>query len=475
MFRKERNWRFKPGHKAYINPRDNPSSIEEKNYKRLSHEVYSYGIKGVVVPSILKPKPPLDLDELLENDSEGITSNRIVNMEVLSDLMSRLYAEHCSKSPVCTNPSFIFPSCTEKVQGLGSSVEVLCKKCNFKFSHHRLFCTLPVNGPGKPAAEINRRLGQYIGTNEISFVSVQRLFSILDCIPPCEKTIMRHVYKSLEITAELSLKQMDDNRQALVDLAEHMPTTSTQRIIIGSDALYNNSARGALRQPGTQSVSPFIDMTTEKGLVVGMQSFSQVCPYCSVTSTENCSKCFKTYPDQGPMSNVEKYATQRFFDDIDKTRLGQHVTHFLADGSNSILSGVKDKGIVRVLCTQHLKRGQKRLFYRVAKNLRKGLFGSSDPNGRKLELALLISNRCAAEITLARRIHENDSEFFEKCKLIRINILFCISGDHTLCKDSSMLCRPQLNDGVLKDKWKFTAKDRRILQEVVDYRLVNVV
>lgn len=441
---------------------------------RLDADVYELGVKNSkYTPSILRPCSSNTSQPHPDNTNiDYLTSNRFTNMEEVSNLMSNVCQAHQRSHPKCPGPQFAFPRATEKCQGLGTSVETVCLNCDFKMPHTPLF--KKVSSKTKPSAEINVRLGQYMVNSEVSMSSVRCLLSILDCNAPSEKTLLRNMAKASHVHMELGHKQIQSNQEKLSQIIAHMPQDSAEKAIISCDTVYNNSARGGKRQPGTQSVTPFIEMTTEKQLIIDMECQSKICNKCGLTDSDSHEGCLKSYPGRGAMSRAEKIAAELFYEKVKAGPLSGKVTHFLADGSNQIMSGINDPSVEKIMCVQHLKRVQRRKFYKTVGLLKQDLFGRHDPWARKLQLGNNIVNRCSIELTRARRKHAgDDARFLSSCNEIRYNVLDCLSGSHTNCTKASFVCQPQKDHQITKC-WALSTSDVNVLQSVVDYRLVNI-
>ena len=166
-----------------------------------------------------------------------------------------------------------------------------------------------------------------------------------------------------------------------------------------------------------------------------------------------------------------------FFSSIEQGPLANKITHVLADGCNQVLSGVNNPGIERLLCSQHLKRGQWRKFYSMAALLSPSLFGTVDPSGRKWELGSSIINKCSAEMTMFHKLHKRDENaYLSAMEKVRLGILPCLSGDHRQCRNTLSMCpmHPASSSAARSPKTKLRnfaldSSDIKVLQEVVDY------
>ena len=476
---------FSKGHDFFKPAESSTEVTSDRNYSRLPRELYALGTRTEgTPPSILRPRDAachLIPEVPGRPHSDYINGNRIINMDLLGNMLSSIYVMHHHQSSACHTPQFRFPCAAEKTQGLGTSVVVECGHCNFVSSNNVLYKKLCTGKTGKPAAEINVRLGQYMASNSTSISSVQCLFAILDTKVPCGKTIGRNISKASTCQEVLGENQLEKNRMAVNEISDHLENDKNNPVcvIAACDTMYNNPSKGGNMQPGTQSSTPFVEMNTAKQLIIGMETNSQICSKRKPGKLicNNHDGCTANYKVGGSMSNVEKIAAASFHEKIKAGCLRGKLSHFLTDGCNQAMSGINDRGIERLLCTQHLKRGQLRKFYSVLPSLSPGIFGKNNPAGMKKQLGYIIADRCGAELKRARLRHRDDSSFFAAMERCRKFILLCISGIHVKCPSSSYTCKRGNKNFVCTNQapkqFLLSLQDVNTLQQVVDYRLVS--
>ena len=160
------------------------------------------------------------------------------------------------------------------------------------------------------------------------------------------------------------------------------------------DAMYNNPSRGGNYLPGTQSCTPIVEMITKNDYGHGIQE-------PNLPQEKNATRA-SLFTFRALLANISCWQTfvwcreissQNFFSSIEQGPLANKITHVSADGCNQFSSSVNNPDIDKLLCSQHLKRGQWRKFYSMAELLAPGLFGTVDPSGRNWELASSIINR----------------------------------------------------------------------------------
>lgn len=388
-------------------------------------------------------------------------------------VMSEACMQHRKEKPKCTKPNWQFPADTELCSGLGSAVEVKCTKCDWALARRPISPQIEQNKKGPKPFALNAGLGQYMASSETSLNSISTLFPLLNVRCPNEKTILNHIYNACKANTELSHAQFDLNIKAISMIADHIPANSPEKIIVSGDTVYNNASRGANRQPGTQSSTPFLEMTTRKNLILGIEVHTQICNKCGLGIRAGAfhKGCLRNYPSPGPMSEVEKRASKDFYNRMDHGPLNGKIIHHLSDACKQIKTSTKNN-IQRILCKQHVQRAHRRRFYRAIPALSPELFGKGkEANRNKNAMSHIIVNRCSKELTMARKKYKNDGQFFEFCQKIRYNIVKCLAGFHDGCGKASLVCRPK--QGIkCKDEFSFNIKDMVTIQEVIDYRYV---
>lgn len=371
-FRKSRRY-FKTGHKFHEPSLILANNSPSKNFERLPVETYNLGLEGQECPSILRPMPQDSDNGQSIISSPYIQSNRLVNMAKCADMMSTVYAAHFSHSRHCMCPDFQIPHATEKLQGLGTSVTVLCTKCDFTSDHCVLFNKVYSGLQGKPPAETNIRLGQYIASSECSLTSIRTMLAVLDCPTPAETTIQRQSKKASMAHELLGEVQLNRNQEVVAKLLSHKSSDDQVMGVVGIDTMYNNPSKGcATTQRGTQSSTPVVEFSTKRNLLIGMETYSQVCAKRrpgQLLCPNNRHHCTANYQVGGPMSMVEHDAAAAFYSKAQNGPLNGQITHLLSDGSNQSMNGMDDRNVERLLCVQHLKRGQVRKFYSLVPKL----------------------------------------------------------------------------------------------------------
>ena len=245
---------------------------------------------------------------------------------------------------------------------------------------------------------------------------------------------------------------MDDNIQILKILKQHREESSNGMTCM-TDTCYNNPPKGrSMYQPGTQCVTPMLECKTSKYMVIALTSTSKLCmkgPRCNLSH----GGCTAAMPVETPISSAEKNA---LIDNVKQVEMrGLTVEDVVCDGTAT--KQLNDLNIKKQHCLVHMARCHMRF---------------------KQKLSRAISCRCTMELATTRQLHEtNDEDFLSATSKAKDNILNCFSGDHSTCKESSLIC----TGGGKADSFpkylphnraiEMNRSDRAALQAVINYRL----
>ena len=404
-----------------------------------------------------------------------LEGNRIISMSRLTETMNFVYHTHSDKSEHCRG-NFIFPDYADRNMtqyGMGTVLTVQCTLCNFKDTF-KMFEELTRNDSGRPAAKINRQLAVFMTKSAISYNDVRLLFSSLEIPPISETALINQVNYVSPKWKEINERMMDDNTQILKILKQHKEESSNG-VLCMTDTCYNNPPKGrSMYQPGTQCVTPMLECETSKNMVIALTSMSKLCkkgPRCNLLH----SGCTATMPVETPISSAEKNA---LIDNVKQVEMrGLTVEEVVCDGTAT--KQLDALNIKKQHCLVHMARCQKR---RVIKaQLSNRMVGSSNKKIHmrfKQKLSRAISCRCTMELATARQLHEtNDEDFLSATSKAKDNILNCFSGDHSTCKESSLICAGRGKaDSFPKylphnRAIEMNRSDRAALQAAIDYRL----
>ena len=452
---------------------------EFKIYRRLPRDIEERN-PGDNTLGTLRPCSPREdstriQQALDQSHSTEITGNRMVSMTSLAGLLTSVCIGHMRESPTCNRPDFYIPAKEEITQGLGSSIKVLCRECEYQCERTKLYKVIP-SSRGRPPVALNTQLGVFLGKSAVSLADVRLLFACLDCTSPSERTLQSTVSAAGNTYGALNTATMQENCQLAktISMCDGSTTDNTRKVTVLTDTVYNNAPKGrAMYQPGTQSVTPMIH--AETGLVLSVANFNKLCTKNNTCCTERA--CSANYDQHKPMDGSEELAASQNFQSCQEN--GLNVTHIVCDGTNKVLKGIREDGNTepkKVDCSVHLARGQRRKFF--SQSYSEELLGkptNTNFNFVKNKLGNAITNRCSKEIYLARRKYLIDHQFHSHIESVRKNIIPCFSGNHDKCRGASLVCRQKnrFNYRHLPYSKEITPTplDKVKLQAVVDHRL----
>ena len=421
-------------------------------------------------------KNSTSIDQLLdEPGTSNITGNRMVNMSSLAGLLSDVCITHMTQSRTCQQPDFYIPAKEEIVQGLGSSIKIMCKNCNYESTRTKLYKTIPTPR-GRPPVSMNIQLGVFLGKSALSLADVRLLFACLECTSPSETTLQSTISSAgntYETLNEATMKKNCDLADT-ISKCDGSNVNNSPKVTVLTDTVYNNAPKGrGMYQPGTQSVTPMIH--AETGLVLSVANYNKLCPKNNISCKE--CKCPVNFDQHKAMDGSEELAAAYNFKRCQDN--GLSVTHIVCDGTHKVLKGIKSTGSTapkKVDCGIHQARAQRRKYF--SQSYSEELLGKTCNNNYnyvKHKLGVAIAKRCSQEIYLARKKYSTDKEFYRHIESVRNNIVPCFSGRHEKCKKASLVCRQKNRHHYhhlpYSKEITPTPSDKVKLQAVIDHRL----
>ena len=118
--------------------------------------------------------------------------------------------------------------------------------------------------------------------------------------------------------------------------------------------------------------------------------------------------------------------------------LGQQLTFLVTEAAESIV----DQSVEKLDCTVHRSRNLRGKVYGAKWSVE--LIGKPRDTAykyRRGKLADALVNRSTAELKRRLALSEDETEIQEKIKFAKYNIIPCFCGDHSKCKEQSLVCR----------------------------------
>ena len=454
---------------------NSPQNSQKRCYRRLTKGDKIDRLKPITkfneTATVLRP---LDARGLVDNQPDHTTNEcdvyRLVHVGKTSDLIGKACALHIKLHPLC--PSDLFLSVdNEKKNGFATAMPVHCRLCNFKTDSMELYRRVSYKKNSSKCvghAEPNIRLAAWHLASNITLESVFELPLYLNASPICQKTLQRHVNLIAPSMVELGKKTIQENRNTLKEVLE--VTNNTGGIVVAVDSAYNNPPKGrAFQQNGTQSCTPMVEKMTQKQLVVGLKSLSQICScerrYKGLKCSSNCSA---NVASDKNLSSMEGDMAMECISELKAD--GLHVKAAIADCSNTISKKLGAAGVEHRECAVHITRATRRKMYNTAQNLSKKCKESC---GEINAMTIDIVNRVQSEFTLGRRQFPNDDRFLKHMEGVQSALVHCLGGEHNACHSKLLACSftKAKKYHHLQKEYKFTAKDRREVQKVIDHKI----
>ena len=462
------------------------------SYERLPRDLYDAAdIGNTLRPSYLRPTE--ERQQLLTNymvslnEDSSIIGNRLVNMDQLGQLFTKATHDHSAHSADCVG-DFFFPQSQEQPQGICTQVVLACRLCGFKSQKTKLFKEQEHTGPGRKAAIPNIQLANFLSKDAISYDSVMMLFSSIESVSLSATGIQKHVNKAGSVWLSVNEKQIQENRNDLKKVLHHRCGPNQNGVYEASaeiDTSYSNPPKGrSMSQPATQCITPLLENDTKKKMVIGISTESQLCglgPRCN----RDHSGCGATMSHLQSLSSAEnKAAVDLYNENLSEGLALSALTHdglkgsCHAKGMKKAAQAVGYEPPESQFCRVHLSRGVRRKGYNIVLSEQANLTDNNQKN-KKITASLVtaLDKRLTAELCKGCRFFGNNKERFVKfMESVRVNVLFCVSGVHTKCRKSSLVCSGKPAAGVYSglpnnQRVNLTESDRVTLQELVDYKL----
>jgi hypothetical protein len=213
-----------------------------------------------------------------------------------------------------------------------------------------------------------------------------------------------------------------------------------------TDTAYNNAMRSNY-EAASQSFTPMIETTTNRKLIVACDIRNKLCSNKKLCSSEHRHlECKKNYPTCHTMASVEYKSTKQNLESIRQQGI-INVTGIVSDGCNQIPRLIRDLkmehqySIDHYTCCVHSNRT-------TQKHVKHLKFVSKYKNNDTFQrqLSVVISQRITRELKRVNKLYFNNSNFnncnfIEKAHLAIISVPQCVSGDHSQCKNSSLICK----------------------------------
>jgi hypothetical protein len=452
-----------------------------KNYTRLPRDICNAVRVDNDVRTVTVLRPTEPSTSLLEEESSRpnltVQGNRVVSMERLCTAITSICKQHQQQFPGCTGCDFKMPSEGERRLGLGVTVTIACKHCEFT---HRVQLYDEVEQPSRPGAnppKLNAQLAAVLTKSAISLGDTRLLLAALDIPPVTERSLSKHINQMSPLWADFNKEDMHNNCEVLKAVHRHREDSSMD-ITCMSDTVFNNPPKGrAMSQPGTMCSTPLLEAETDLHMVLALSTHSKLCTKgVRCNGRHDGGQCSANYPVHRPMGNAEKTAMASNILQVEET--GLKVSGLVTDGiaKEYNIAGFNPE---KLHCIVHHARSQRRRVQGMA--LSEQMTGSKNKttvSRYKTVLARAISNRCTMELSAARKRHGTGPGFLVATEAARCNVVKCFTGGHAQCHLSGV-CKVKPSDDTVIPAYlpnksylvNMSAEDEQKLQAAIDFRL----
>ena len=373
--------------------------------------------------------------------------NRVISIEKMTELINCCMKQHLRDHTAHMKVLKV------KDLGLGATITLGCKFCNFRISQKLYEEAIHDGIKGHRPAAPNVQLGAFMYKSPVSIADVRLLFAAIDCHPPSSTTLQKCANKFSKIYENLNKAQMTENCQLIQNCRNGHITALT-------DTVYNNPPKGRnMYQPATQCHTPMIE--AETGLILAQKTHSKLGPAANVEAGKPMDSC-----EGNAMAENLQAATSA----------GLSINTVISDGCTKVNASLQQLKICvpeRQDCIVHVSRRQRKMLHKCI--FSEQLVGKPTDNNYNYVRAYIadrIVSRCSAELAIAkRRFGHSSSKFYKAVEQARENIVACLCGKHDHCKQKSMYCNGKPKAKLSCPILNATHADIEAIQKVVDYKL----
>jgi hypothetical protein len=412
--------------------------------------------------TILRPsgQNPTYLEKYNTNEQVNRGDNStymIVHRGNTLDLFNQAFRDHTNVSPTC-HGNLEWNDRTSERRGICWFIGLMCPRCKFTTSKHKLYKEVQTSDRGRKAAAPNVSIQIGMARHGIGPTGIADIITSINMAPPSVSGLHRTACKVADMVIEENERDMTNIVEHLKDINELQGLPRDNPINAEADGTYNNrigSGAGLkISQPGTQATYLMCEQKTNKKYIISVKCYSNICTCPRKRNGQHNTTCVKNLADGTPIGNEGKYLQDSISDLNNK---GLTLKHIIMDGDSNanfvaegIYQGNNDVGLEVQRCTTHLTRA-------LGKKIKSAIFSDGMfPGDTKKErtkqqsrFSRDIEDRCQAECNAAHNMYGADVDKKKnKLSYIPDTVIKCYSGDCTDCKRYSFVC----NGG--KNKWK---------------------
>lgn len=278
-------------------PKDGPSGdgqiLESVTVPRLSAQDYKLVVKrtanGVMsLPDadghctgarVLRPKKSVDdstTSRYLQGEGKG--EMRLLDRDLILDMVNTCYREHAEREDGCRVPQFELLKETKK--GLCWSQSLKCKGCSYESKMFKLYEEVASQTRGPKPAKPN--VGLHVGLQECSIGNTKArvLLASTNTPPPNPSTLQRSSNKVARITSSAAEQDLQSRCANMKNINRLRGLPADSAVPVTFDVRYNSNtiaSRSKMGQSATQAIGVAIEGQTDQKQIFGLHLENKLC------------------------------------------------------------------------------------------------------------------------------------------------------------------------------------------------------
>ena len=352
--------------------------------------------------------------------------------------------------------------------GLFSKAVLVCKSCDFRSEHTKLYEEIETPSPGRKAAAGNLRLQLVIQDLGIGQTDVQMLFAAVGLRAGSLSGMQKASCKAAKATEELAKADMIKWREHTKRILADRGVLSTNEFSAQFDVVYHGVFRASAKTPGqgaVQATATCLESDTSECKCIGMYHVNKMCPkgsrlkgkgktvICGKPGDVNHEDCAANHP---PGRSIrERTMAEHIAEDLAKSDVSVTVltTDCDADGKSAFEKAniQSQKPLPEFTWYKDLTHTSKNMKLKILNhkfNNKSTPFGMKK-NGTSWNPSELLDCRKALALDVPERVaitlknmsahYSGDVEkMYNRCERIAAYMLLCYKGDHHSCKSAPL-------------------------------------
>ena len=403
-----------------------------------------YGESGVLAYK-LRPEKGDSYSQCLDNHGDtcdrrntcGYSENEniIVNVKQLEELFCAFASHKCEASESGSVSIHIVER-----QGLSVSVVAKCNKCGFNTPKTGLFTTMKTQR-GPDAGCNNTMMLMPVLKSRVGINDLVMTLACLNIQSPDKRGLQRKLNTVMDKVEDMNKEQMIQNQQYVrrIQTFAGLPNESD----VEFDVSYSSRPQQGCER-ATQCFAPVIEQTTMKHLPISIKTANKLCT--KQTCNHNTNRCKRNY---NPTESIQSAEPKLLKSNLQEVAVQNQlkVRSVTSDTSAQIAKALREYKASGNHTVRHYKCfiHRMRSFYKQIKSLRlTSIPKEFEKDVYTQKLASCLRARIRLELTRYRKRFLRDDQYISHGKLCVENIIQCIQGKHTDCREKSMVCEAHM-------------------------------